>query len=185
MQRLIVEDENGALSIALVPLTKGGRGSGNFGHSGRPGYIGGSSGGGGGVRVTTLRNPAQPAFTQYQVKTEDGRLIYSTYDQQEADDMASTMNDAFPEGGDAETPESSAGTIDFVDVDIDTFKNVVQPWIDDNARNTDGSIDQDKAGEALWMFADKTNIPSGTDFPEEWSQWLDEAVDEMFSGYEE
>lgn len=54
MKREIVEID-GVLVVVLVDndkVAKGGQGSGNFGHSGRPGQVGGSSGGGGGGATT-------------------------------------------------------------------------------------------------------------------------------------
>lgn len=41
---------------AIFTFLKGGTGSGNFGHAGRPGEVGGSSPGGGGISGTVARN---------------------------------------------------------------------------------------------------------------------------------
>ena len=68
--------------------------------------------------------------------------------------------------------------IDYTDVDYDSFSNIVSPYIQDHAM-VDGRVDVDKASEALWYFAKKTNIPSDMEFPEIWSEWLDQAIGEL------
>lgn len=95
---------------------------------------------------------------------------------QKMDAMKNAKLDKALRARDAKGVVKVKGKINYQEVDQESFNNAVQPWIDDNARKRDGSIDYDRATEALWAFADKTDIPKGVEFPEEWNSMLDEAI---------
>ena len=65
----------------------------------------------------------------------------------------------------------------------DYVQSKFEEWISDNAVNSDGTVDLDKANNALWEVAQK--IPDeylvNGEFPEEWNDWLDEAVNNVSS----
>jgi hypothetical protein len=69
----------------------------------------------------------------------------------------------------------------------DVVQSKMEEWISDNAVNPDGTVDVDKANEALWEVANKFSdeqLPDGN-IPEEWSEWLDEAVSNVSTPDEE
>lgn len=83
-------------------------------------------------------------------------------------------------GGAQIVPVSKASQVlNYNEVDSETFTNIVQPWIADNATDSHGNIDKDQAGEALYFFAKKTNISSSVEFPEKWNGWLDDAIQNL------
>lgn len=54
--------------------------------------------------------------------------------------------------------------------------NFLEEWLMDNALTKIGGVDEERAVDALYAWANKVNIPDDLEFPEEWDNWLDEAI---------
>lgn len=144
----------------LSAYENGGKGSGNFGHAGRPGKRGGSGSGTGGIKMPErAKDPHDWFKTVQEIKkgaTEERR--------KELDKVVDEVSEAIYETGESYTG-SKKKTLDFIEANIlfhadtdnfdaDAFLDVASEWLDDYKRV--------KASKAK-KFRITENPMSGTD----------------------
>ena len=149
------------MTTKLILRFKGGPGSGHKGHRGRPGKQGG------GLPDDESAAPS-PAASNKPIESVSESVI--RHDNARRRDVEEALG--------IKKPETTKSSYKFSADERPIAVSFMEQWVDDHVPYSEfrGGYDEEKVQDALYAWADKVGIDKDQEFPEEWGDYLEQAI---------